>query len=63
MMFFTGLHSLLTVVAQRRMFLTTTRVESVKARLHVMGGAIRQWVEHGRAQRAAIDQLLPADHS
>jgi chemotaxis protein histidine kinase CheA len=63
MMFFTGLHSLLTVAAQRRVFLAATRVESVKARLHVMGGAIRQWVEHGRAQRAAIDQLLPASHS
>ena len=58
MMFFTGLHSLLTVVAQRRVLLAATRVESVKARLHVMGGAIRQWVEHGRAQRAAIDDLL-----
>jgi chemotaxis protein histidine kinase CheA len=63
MMFFTGLHSLLTVVAQRRVLLAATRVESVKARLHVMGGAIRQWVEHGRAQRAAIDDLLPASHS
>jgi hypothetical protein len=38
-------------------------VESVKARLHVMGDAIRQWVEHGRAQRAAIDQLFPASRS
>ncbi|MCI0426601.1 MAG: hypothetical protein L0Z46_01130 [Nitrospiraceae bacterium] len=63
MMFFTGLHSLLTVVAQRRVLLAATRVESVKARLHVMSGAVRQWVEHGRAQRAAIDQLLPASHS
>lgn len=63
MMFFTGLHSLLTMVAQRRVRLAATRVESVKARLHVMGGAIRQWVEHGRAQRAAIDQLFPAGHS
>ena len=63
MMFFTGLHSLLTVVAQHRVSLAATRVESVKARLHVMGGAIRQWVEHGRAQRAAIDQLLPASRS
>jgi chemotaxis protein histidine kinase CheA len=63
MMFFTGLHSLLTVVAQHRVLLAATRVDSVKARLHVMGGAIRQWVEHGRAQRAAIDQLLPAGHS
>ncbi|HEX6826845.1 MAG TPA: hypothetical protein VF077_11070 [Nitrospiraceae bacterium] len=63
MMFFTGLHSLLTVVAQRQVRLAAPRVESVKARLHVMGGAIRQWVEHGRAQRAAIDQLFPAAHS
>ena len=63
MMFFTGLHSLLTVVAQRRVLLAASRVEAVKGRLHVMGGAIRQWVEHGRAQRAAIDQLLPAGHS
>lgn len=62
-MFFTGLHSLLTVVAQRRVLLAASRVESVKARLHVMGGAIHQWVEHGRAQRVAIDQLLPASHS
>ena len=63
MMFFTGLHSLLTVVAQGRVLLSATRVDSVKARLHVMGGAIRQWVEHGRAQCAAIDRLLPAGHS
>ena len=63
MMFFTGLHTLLTVVAQRRVPLAATRVQSVKARLHVMGGAIRQWVEHGRAQRAAIDQLLSASHT
>jgi len=59
MMFFTGLHSLLTVVVQRRVLLAATRVESVKARLQVMGGVIRQWVEDGRAQRAAIDELLP----
>jgi hypothetical protein len=63
MMFFTGLHSLLTVVVQRRVLLAATRVESMKARLQVMSGAIRQWVEHGRTQRAAIDQLLPASHS
>jgi hypothetical protein len=63
MMFFSGLHSLLTVVAQRRVFLAATRVESVKGRLHTMGVAIHQWVEHGRVQRAAINQLLPAGHS
>jgi len=63
MMFFTGLQSLLTVVAQRRVALAATRVEAVKARLHLMGVAIHQWVEHGRAERAAIDQLLPASQS
>ena len=63
MMFFTGLHSLLTVVAQRRVILAATRVESVKARLHARGVAIHQWVKDGRAQRAAIDQLLPAGRS
>jgi chemotaxis protein histidine kinase CheA len=62
-LFFTGLHSLLTVVAQRRVYLAAARVESVEARLQVMGEAIRQWGEHGRAQHAAIDQLLPASHS
>ena len=63
MLFFTGLHSLLTVVAQHRVLLAATRVELVRTRLQAMGGTIRQWVEHGRAQRAAIDQLLPASHS
>src|SRR5262249_33048559 len=62
-LFLTGLHSLLTVVVQRRVHLAATRVESVKARLHVMGETIRQWVEYGRAERAAIAQLLPVSHS
>jgi hypothetical protein len=61
MMFFTGLHSLLTVVVRRRVFLAAARVDSVKERLHVMGGTIHQWVEHGRTQRAAIDQLIHAN--
>ena len=63
MMFFTGLHSLLTVVAQHRVLLAATRVEAVTARLLIMGGAIREWVEYGRAERAAIDELLPASQS
>jgi hypothetical protein len=60
MMFFTGLHVLLTMVTQRRVLLAATRIESVTSRLHMMRDAIRLWVEHGRAQRAAIDQVLPA---
>ncbi|HKP00729.1 MAG TPA: hypothetical protein VJU02_03760 [Nitrospiraceae bacterium] len=62
-LFFTGLQSLLTVAAQRRVRVATPRVESVKTRLHEMGEAVRQWVEHGRAQRAAIGRLLPVSHS
>ncbi|MDP1946288.1 MAG: hypothetical protein Q8L77_02205 [Nitrospirota bacterium] len=63
MLFFAGLHSLLTVVAQRRVCLAAARVDRVKARLHVMGTAICEWAEHGRAQRAAINQLLPSSQS
>ena len=63
MLFFTGLHSLLTVVTQRRVCLAAARVETVTARLHSMGTAIREWAEHGRAQRAAIHQLLPSSQS
>ena len=62
-MFFTGLHSLLTVLTQRRVLLAAARVETVKARLHIMGDAIREWAEHGRAQRIAINQLLPSSQS
>ena len=62
MMFFIGLHSLLTVVTRGRFFLAATRVESVKARLQMMVGAIHQWVEHGQAERAAINQLFPSGH-
>lgn len=62
-LFLTGLQSLLTVAAQRRVRVAATRVESVKMRLREMGEAVRQWVEHGRTQRAAIGQLLPVSHS
>lgn len=63
MIFFTGLHILLTMVTQRRVLLAATRVESVMSRLQMMGDAIRLWVEHGRAQRVSIDQELPAGGS
>lgn len=63
MMFFTGLHSLLTVVAQRRVRLAAERVETVRARLHIMGAAIHEWADHGRSQRDAINQLLASSQS
>lgn len=61
MMFFTGLHVLLTMVTQRQVFPAATRIESVTSRLHMMRDDIRLWVEHGRVQRAEINQMLPAD--
>ncbi|MDH4186598.1 MAG: hypothetical protein OEV08_06355 [Nitrospira sp.] len=60
MMFLTGLHSLLTVVTERHVVLAASRVEAVSARLDAIVGVIRQWVERGRTERAAISQLLPA---
>jgi hypothetical protein len=56
MMFFSGLHSLLTVVAQRRVFLAATRVESVKVRLHAMGG----WSMAEPSVPQSISCFLPA---
>ncbi|HEX8751391.1 MAG TPA: hypothetical protein VF732_09780 [Nitrospira sp.] len=61
MTFFGGLQSLLSVVAERRVRLAATRVQSIVARLEVISGLIHQWVERGRAERAAIGQALPTN--
>jgi hypothetical protein len=60
MTFFGGLQSLLSVVAERRVRLAAARVQAITARLGVIRGLIHQWVERGRAERAAIGQALPA---
>ena len=60
MTFFGGLQSLLSVVAQHRVRLAGTRVQAVIGRLAAIRELIHQWVEHGRAERAAIGQALPA---
>lgn len=60
MTFFGGLQSLLSVVAQHRVRLAGTRVQSVIGRLAAIRELIHQWVEHGRAERTAIGQALPA---
>jgi hypothetical protein len=60
MTFFGGLQSLLSVVAQHRLRLTGTRVQAVISRLVAIRELIHQWVEHGRAERRAIGQALPA---
>ncbi len=63
MTFFTGLQSFLTVVLHRQVILAAGRVESVKTRLQGMVEVIHQWVDQGRAERAAISGLLPASSS
>lgn len=57
--FFMGLHSFLTVAAQHRVTIATKRYEAVEAKLRDMMDVIQSWVETGRAERAAIGELLP----
>jgi hypothetical protein len=40
--------------------LAGTRVQAVIGRLAAIRELIHQWVEHGRAERTAIGQALPA---
>ncbi len=58
--FLTGLHSFLTVVAQRRVVLAAQRIEAVASRLPEVLSMAHQWVAVGESERAAIDKLLPA---
>ena len=60
MTFFSGLHSLLSVLAQHHMNLAAPRVQAITDRLIVVRKLIHQWVERGRSERAAIGQALPA---
>jgi len=59
MTFFGGLQSLLSVIAQHRICLADMRIEAITARLGLIRGLIHQWVERGRAERAAIGAALP----
>lgn len=59
MIFLTGLQSLLSVIMQHRVVVTTKRLAAVEGRVRVLGGIIQQWVELGQHERAAINKLLP----
>lgn len=61
MTFFGGLHSLLTVMTQRRVRLAAARAEAISARLGAIRELIHRWVERGRAERTAICQALPVN--
>jgi hypothetical protein len=60
MTFFSGLQSLLSVLAQHRLPLAAARVHAITTRLVVVRELIHQWVERGRTERVAIGQALPA---
>jgi len=57
--FFSGLHSLLSVMIQHRVRLAAQRVEAITARLGAISEMIHQWVERGRIERTAIGHVLP----
>jgi hypothetical protein len=59
MTFFSGLQSLLSIVAQHRVRLAAARAQAITARLGIIRALIHQWVERGRTERAAIGQALP----
>jgi hypothetical protein len=63
MTFFMGLHSLLTVALQRRVTIVEARYAAIEARLGSMMTTIQSWMEAGRAERAAVGELLPAEAS
>ena len=58
MTFFMGLHSFLTIVAQRRVAVSEKNYETVQSRLTQSMKVIEEWVESGRAERVAIQGVL-----
>lgn len=60
MTFFMGLHSFLTVVIERRVAIADKHYEAVESRLRTLLLSIQCWIETGRAERAAVGELLPA---
>lgn len=60
MTFFMGLHSFLTVAMQRRVAIVETHYAAIESRLGSLMEAIGAWMEAGRVERAAVNELLPA---
>ena len=59
MVFFMGLHSFLTIVVQQRVLVPAHNYKAVQLRLNQNVKSIEEWAEHGRAERMAIQSLLP----
>lgn len=58
MQFFHGLHSFLTIVSQKTIDISPPRLEAVEARLKRVIPLAEQWVEIGKKERAAVQQLV-----
>jgi len=58
MQFFHGLHSFLTIVSQRAIDVPPPRLEAVAARMKRIVPIAEQWIEIGKKERAAVQQLV-----
>ncbi|WP_447980217.1 hypothetical protein [Candidatus Nitrospira bockiana] len=58
MLFFHGLQSFLTIVSQHAVEIPEDRFETIEHRLHGILPLAVQWADIGRAERAAIEQLV-----
>jgi hypothetical protein len=59
MSFFMGLHGFLTVVMQRRAVISAKNYDAIQSRLVQSVKGIEEWAERGRAERMAIQGVLP----
>jgi hypothetical protein len=58
MQFFHGLHSFLTIVSQQTIDIPPPRLEAVEARMKRIASIAEQWVEIGKKERAAVQQVV-----
>ncbi len=59
-LFLDGLRSFMTVAVYRKVTMAIRRLEAVESRLGVLIQMAAQWVDEGRIERAAIEQILPS---
>jgi len=59
MVFFMGLHSFLTTVMQHRVVVNAKNYDAIQFRLGENIKLIEEWVESGRTERMAIQEVLP----
>lgn len=60
MLFLDGLRAFMRVAAYRKVSMATRRLEAVESRLGALIPMAEQWVDVGRIERSAIEEILPA---